>query len=194
MSGAGAESGAAHASPVLASIWAQDRRGVLGSGTGMLWHVPADFAHFKATTMGCPIIMGRASWESLGAALPGRDNIVITHRPDYLAAGAHVVHSLVDAVDLGKRLARGHGAPVVWITGGAHVYAEAMSLVDQLVITHLDLDVADAGYAGPVVAAPRIDPEVWTLEQALSDTEWRPVSGDARWRIATYVRDAPLPH
>ena len=61
-----------------ASIWAQDRGGVLGSGGGMLWHVPADFAHFKAATMGCPIIMGRHSWEALGGPLPGRANIVVT--------------------------------------------------------------------------------------------------------------------
>ena len=77
----------------LAAIWAQDSNGILGSGTAMSWHVPADFRHFKDSTMDCPIIMGRRSWEALGKALPGRTNIVITRTPGYEAAGALVVSS-----------------------------------------------------------------------------------------------------
>ncbi len=174
--------------PVLASIWAQDRRRVLGSGAGMLWHVPADFAHFRAVTLGCPVLMGRASWESLGGALPDRTNIVITRTPGYAAPGAVVVASWQEAVDRGLADAQRSGAPVVWVTGGAQIYAQAMDRVDELVITDLDLDIVGAGYAGPVVRAPEIPADTWTADPSRSDAHWRPASGDARWRITTYVR------
>ena len=62
----------------LGMIWAQDVTGVLGADGGMLWRVPADFAHFKATTMGCGLVMGRTTWDSLGGPLPGRRNVVLT--------------------------------------------------------------------------------------------------------------------
>ena len=71
---------------------AQNR--VIGSDNKMLWHIPEDFAHFKKTTMGHPIIMGRKTWESLGRPLPGRKNVVITRQKDYEAEGAEIVSSL----------------------------------------------------------------------------------------------------
>lgn len=170
----------------LASIWAQDRRRVIGSGTGMLWRVPADLAFFKRTTDGAPIVMGRASWEALGGALPGRDNIVITGRAGYEAPGATVVTSLDGALAQARESAARLGADTVWITGGARVYAETIDLVDRLVISQLDLEIgADAG---PVVYAPRVDPDRWRLSEALSDPDWRPRSGDARWRVCVFDR------
>ena len=162
------------------SMWAQDRSGVLGSGTDMLWHVPGDSAFFKTRTMGCPVIMGRVSWEALGMALPGRTNIVITRNSYYEAPGAHVVHSLGEALDV----ATYPSAHTVWIVGGSHVYAEAMDLVDELVVTDLDLDVT----SGPLVYAPRIDPAEWVRDPSRSDADWRPCSGDAAWRVTTWVR------
>lgn len=174
--------------PLLASIWAQDRTRVLGTGSGMLWHVPADFAHFRSETLGCPVVMGRASWEALGGALPQRPNIVITSNPDYDAPGALVVTSLEAAVELGRSLATDGGVRTVWITGGGRVYAEAMDLVDELVVTSLDLDAVASGCQGQVVRAPEIDPAVWVVDPARTDLDWRPVSGDARWRVTTWVR------
>ena len=162
------------------SIWAQDRSGVLGSGTDMLWHVPEDSAFFKARTMGCPIVMGRVSWEALGRALPRRTNIVITHNRYYAAPGAHVVHSLAEALEVAAH----YPAHTVWIVGGAHVYAEAMDLVDELVVTDLDLDVTPC----PLVYAPHIDPAEWVRDPSRSDADWRPRSGDAAWRVTTWVR------
>ena len=72
----------------LGMIWAQDVTGVLGADGGMLWRVPADFAHFKATTMGCGLVMGRTTWESLGGPLPGRRNVVLTRDRSWRAEGA----------------------------------------------------------------------------------------------------------
>ena len=172
---------------IVSSIWAQDRTGVLGSGSDMLWHVPDDSAFFKRTTMWAPVIMGRVSWEALGGALPGRTNIVITRNPSYSAPGAVVVHSLDEAIVRALPPAE-DPAPTVWIVGGSRVYAEAMDRVDELVVTDLDLDVAASPYAGALVKAPHIDPAQWVADPIRSDTDWRPRSGDSRWCVTTWVR------
>lgn len=171
----------------IASIWAQDRGGVLGSGGGMLWHVPADFAHFKAATMGCPIIMGRHSWEALGGPLPGRANIVITSSREYRTDGADLVHSLDEALERARLHAEASGARTIWIVGGANVYEQAMPLVDELVVTDIDCD-ATAGHDGPVVYAPGIDTSTWGRDEKRSDAQWREPSGGSRWRVTTWVR------
>ena len=77
----------------IALIVAAARNGVIGGGNKMLWRVPEDFAHFKRTTMGHPIVMGRKTWESIGRPLPGRRNVVVTRNADYRAEGAEVVPS-----------------------------------------------------------------------------------------------------
>ncbi|MGM0384883.1 MAG: dihydrofolate reductase [Actinomycetota bacterium] len=164
-------------------IWAQDRHGTIGAGTDMLWHVPADFAFFKATTSGHPVVMGRATWESLDGALPGRRNIVLTRDRSFSADGADVVHSLEDAIALGEDA---EGGDLVWITGGAQVYAEALGLADLLVVSELDLDVT-TGRDNVASAPPVLDHE-WELDGTASDDDWRPVSGDARWRVWVYRR------
>lgn len=172
----------------LASIWAQDAKGVLGTGTDMLWHVPADFAHFKETTMGCPIIMGRRSWQALGGPLPGRTNIVITRSHLFEAPGALLVYSPEAALMRSREIAERDGAKYVWITGGAMLYEETLDEVDELVVTELDLDVLAKTPNATVVRAPAIDEAVWILDPARSDGEWHEKSGDARWRVKTYVR------
>ncbi|MFZ1381977.1 MAG: dihydrofolate reductase [Scrofimicrobium sp.] len=177
---------AAGSRPVRASIWAQDRNGVIGDGAGMLWHVPADFKHFKESTIGCPIIMGRASFEALGDPLPGRANVVITRSPDYRADGALVAHSIEEALELADRCAVESGARTVWITGGGSIYHETMALVDELVLTNLDLSIPGDGLK--LVMAPTIDPEIWQIDWDRTDEDWRPRSGDARWKVTTYVR------
>lgn len=172
----------------IASIWAQDRFGVLGTGTGMLWHVPADFAHFKRSTMGCPLIMGRRSWEALGGALPGRTNIVLTRSPDYEAEGAELVASMPEALALARRVCARTSAQTIWIAGGAYVYADTMDLVDELVVTDLDLTVEALHPGAQIVRAPEIPADVWDVDVSRSDDEWAPRSGDARWRVTTYIR------
>lgn len=167
----------------IGMIWAQDRHGTIGTGTDMLWHVPADFAFFKATTLGHPVVMGRATWESLGGALPGRRNIVLTRDRAFSAGGADVVHSLEDALALAQDA---EGGELVWMTGGAQVYAEALGLADLLVVSELDLDVTTG--RDDVASAPPVRDHEWELDEAASDDDWRPVSGDARWRVRVYRR------
>lgn len=176
---------------MIASIWAQDTNGLLGSGSGMLWHVPADFAHFKQATMGSPVIMGRSSWEGLSGPLPGRLNIVLTSSRGYRAEGARVAHSLSRAIGIATDEGE-HGGAAIWIAGGASVYAQAMDVVDELVVTDLDLSVP-VGPGDPAVYAPAIDPTTWSVDPARSDTGWRERSGDARWRVTTWVRRAARP-
>lgn len=137
--------------------------------------------------------MGRASWESLGGALPQRMNIVITRSLGYAAEGAHVAHSVEEALAIAAEEARRAKADVVWITGGAQIYAETMDIADELVVTDLDLDVTDTLPPHTrLVRAPSIDEKVWRVDPTRSDMQWRPVSGDARWKVTTWVRYSPL--
>lgn len=167
----------------LAAIWAQDSQGVIGSGTGMLWRVPADLRFFKAQTSGCPVIMGRRSWEALGGALPDRTNIVITTDPNYHAPNALVAPDWSEALRLAREAAAEKDSPTIWVTGGARVYAETLPLMDRLVVTHLDLTADSAAAA----RAPQLDPETWAPDPDRSDTQWRERSGDARWKVITYL-------
>lgn len=165
----------------VSMIWAQDRNAVLGTGTGMAWHVPADFQFFKRSTMGAPIIMGRASWEALGSQpLPGRRNFVLTSQADYRAPGAIVCTSLEEALEQAK-----WASEQVWIAGGGNVYRQAMPLADELVVTSLDLELPPER---EWVYAPPIDEDEWVVDQARSDADWRPRSGDARWQVTVYRR------
>ena len=95
----------------------------------LTWHLPADLKHFKATTLGKPVVMGRRTWESIGRPLRGRNNIVITRDTAYTAEGCVVVHSLDEAIR-----AAGEAAEVM-IIGGAGLYRQALSLADTLYLT-----------------------------------------------------------
>ena len=168
----------------IGMIWAEAAHRVIGDGRKMLWYVPADFKHFKSATMGSPIIMGRHYFESLGKrALPGRLNIVLTTQKDYLANGAQVTTSITQALGV----AEASGAQKCWITGGERLYTECMELADKLVVTYLDLDVGDApSYAH----APIISPQLWEVDTERSDSEFRPISGDCRWKLVYYRKVA----
>ena len=122
----------------LGLIYARARNGVIGAGGTLPWHLPADLAHFKALTQGCPVIMGRKTWDSLPPRfrpLPGRLNVVLTRQPDWAAPGALAVHGLAEA------LARVQGAPRVFVMGGAELYAQALPLAHTLVLTEVDADL-----------------------------------------------------
>jgi dihydrofolate reductase len=105
---------------------------VIGKDNGMPWHMPADLKHFKALTLGKPIIMGRKTFESLGRALPGRDNMVISSNPDYVAPGAKVYNSLSKAIDATD-------AKEVMVIGGAQIFEQALPLADTLYVTLIDI-------------------------------------------------------
>ena len=116
---------------IVSLIVAVAENGVIGRDGDLPWRLPGDMAHFKATTMGKPIVMGRKTWDSLGRALPGRENIVITRQPDYRASGAVVVGDLAGA------LAHVGDAEEVMIIGGAEIYALSLPRADRLYLTRV---------------------------------------------------------
>lgn len=113
------------------------RNGVIGDANRMPWHLPEDQRHFRALTLGQPVLMGRLTWDSLPARfrpLPGRRNLVLTRQPGWAAAGAEPVQSLADALALVQ------GAPVLNVIGGAQLWALALPRADELVLTEIERD------------------------------------------------------
>ncbi|MBX3605813.1 MAG: dihydrofolate reductase [Piscinibacter sp.] len=124
--------------PILAVIAAVARNGGIGHAGGLVWQESEDQKHFRRVTMGCPVIMGRKTWDSLPdrfRPLPGRRNVVVTHQPDWQAAGAEPAPSLDEA------LRRCREAPLVFVIGGAQLYALALPRADELVLTEIDADL-----------------------------------------------------
>ena len=133
-------------------IFARAANGVIGAGGGMPWHLPEDLAHFKQLTHGCPVIMGRKTWDSLPPKfrpLPGRVNIVITRQGDWQAEGAQRAVSLEVALQLAGP------APEVWVIGGAQIYAQAAPLASRAEITEIAQDYAGDAHAPALDAAWR---------------------------------------
>jgi dihydrofolate reductase len=119
---------------MLSLIVARAANGVIGNQGRLPWHLPSDLKHFKSLTMGHPIIMGRKTWESIGRALPGRRNIVVTRQKEFAAAGALVVASLDEA------LAACTGEGEVFIIGGEQLYLAALPLAQRMYITAIGRD------------------------------------------------------
>ena len=118
-------------------ILARARNGVIGNNNTLPWHLPEDLAHFKRTTLGCPGILGRKTWDSLPPKfrpLPGRVNVVVTRQASWQAQGAVVVNSLEAAC------AACPPDSTAWVIGGAELYAQALALADSAVVTEIDAD------------------------------------------------------
>ena len=130
-------------------IVARARNGAIGLANAMPWHLPADLAHFKRTTLGHPVIMGRRTWESIGRALPGRKNIVVSRTPGFRAEGAQVVRSLEEAWRAAE------GAEEAFVIGGARLYAEALPEADRIYLTDVVAEVEGDTFV------PRLDPRDW---------------------------------
>lgn len=116
----------------LALIAALDRDRLIGRDNALPWRLPEDLRHFKATTLGKPVIMGRKTWESLGRPLPGRRNVVVSRNADYALQGAELVGSLEAALSLTAE------AEEVFVIGGAELYRQALPLAQRLYLTEID--------------------------------------------------------
>ena len=110
---------------------------VIGLGGGMPWQIPADLRNFRQLTMGHPVVMGRKTYQSIGGALPGRANIVVTRDPDFRAADADVVHDLEEALVKAAAMAGIEGAEEVFVIGGAEIYAQAMDRAGRIYLTEV---------------------------------------------------------
>jgi len=134
-------------------IYARARNGVIGNQGQLPWHLPEDLAHFKRTTLGQPVLMGRVTWESLPEKfrpLPGRSNVVVSRQTSFSAAGAQLASSLEAAMALFPP------AEIIWLIGGAQLYAQGLSIASQIVVTEIDAD-----YEGDAFA-PLISSNDWT--------------------------------
>lgn len=121
--------------PQLSLIAAVARNGAIGRDNQLLFRLSEDLQHFKRVTLGHPVIMGRRTWESLpprNRPLPGRLNIVVTRNADWRAEGAVVAHTLEQAI------AQAAGHDKAFVIGGAQLYADALPLADELVLTEVD--------------------------------------------------------
>ena len=125
----------------ISLIVAVAENGVIGRNGELPWHIPADLKHFKTTTMGKPLIMGRKTFESIGKPLPGRTSIVITRRDDFAPDGAPggviIVHSWAAALEAAKPVLKETGENEVMVIGGAEIYALALPQADRLYLTEL---------------------------------------------------------
>lgn len=122
----------------LAIIAALDRRSAIGRRNDLPWRLPDDLKRFKALTLDAPLLMGRKTAESLGRALPGRRNLVLSRHAATPFSGMEPVASLDEA------LQRADGADCLWVIGGAEVYALCLPRADALFLTEVDADTEDA--------------------------------------------------
>lgn len=152
----------------ISLIAARTRNGVIGKDGGMPWHLPEDLKYFKRTTMGHPMIMGRKTFDSMGA-LPGRRSIVVTRNRDWSADGVEVARDLDHALAL-------VGDDDVFVVGGAQIYHQAMPYADRLYLTEIDREV---------------DGDTFFPE--FTDAEWTPTSREPQdgYDFVVYERAAP---
>lgn len=164
----------------IAMIAAVAENGVIGANQAIPWRIPSDMAYFKRTTMGKPIVMGRKQFETVGKPLPGRTNIVVTHRRDYRPDGVIVMNDLDAAIVRAKTIAEADGVGEVMILGGGEIYRQAMPLADRLYISHVALS-PDGD-----VTFPAIDPDHWRVvdEPAVPASE----KDAAAFRVKVYER------
>lgn len=149
---------------------------VIGADGGLPWRLRADLAHFKTVTMGHPMVMGRATFDSIGRPLPGRTTIVVTRDRHWSHAGVETAASVEAAIERARELDE-----QVFVVGGAQVYQAALEagLVDELIVTRVD-------------AAPEGDtwfpPIDWSRWHPVGEVSHPPSDGEPGFTIVTYVR------
>lgn len=152
-------------SPVVTLVAARARKGVIGLNGRIPWHISADFAHFKAVTLGHPLIMGRTTFEGIGKPLPGRQSIVLTRDPSWSFEGVLVASTIGEALSLACDL-----DDVINIGGGAVVYEAAMPHATHQILTEVQLEAdGDTFY-------PDFDEAAWRetsrAEHLEDETPW----------------------
>ncbi len=134
-------------------IVAAAANGVIGRDGGLPWRLPADLRHFKRTTMGHHLVVGRRTWEEVGRPLPGRTMVVVTRDPALGIPGVVVVSSLQEAV----AVAVGAGDDEVFVAGGGEIYRQAMAVAHRVYLTRIHADIeGDTTF-------PELDGEAWRL-------------------------------
>jgi dihydrofolate reductase len=130
----------------ISIIVAMTKDRVIGREGGLPWRISDDLRNFKALTLGKPVIMGRKTHTSIGTALPGRPNVVITHDLGYTSQGVTVVHGLDAAISLARDLAKEGGGDEVMVIGGGEIYRMALPVAERLYVTEVHAEVAGDTY------------------------------------------------
>jgi dihydrofolate reductase len=154
--------------------------GVIGQEGGLPWRLKSDMAHFRAVTMGKPVVMGRKTYTSIGGPLKGRTNIVVSRDRSFAVSGVLVAVSLAAALDVARGDALRRGTDAIAVIGGADLYAQCMGLAERLLITHVHLRPTGE------TRFPAIDAATW---RAAGQTEHAAGPGDdASFTLVEYVR------
>jgi len=138
----------------LSLVAALDRNRAIGRDNDLPWRLPDDLKRFKALTLGKPVLMGRKTAQSLGRALPGRRNLVLTRSGAVPFEGMQAVASIDEAL----RIAEADGADELCVIGGGEVYAQVLSMATHLFLTHVETQVDDAE-----AFFPASDPAHWRV-------------------------------
>jgi dihydrofolate reductase len=154
--------------------------GVIGRGNALPWRLKSDMAHFRALTVGNPVVLGRKTYQSIGKPLAGRTTIVISRDKNFSAPGIVVAPNFNAALETARGDALRRNAGAIIVAGGADIYAQALPLATRLVITQVHKRVdGDARF-------PAIDPKLWR-ETARSEQKPGP-QDDAAFAFVTYER------
>ena len=148
-------------SPKIVLVAAYSQNGAIGRDGDMPWRLPSDLKHFKAATLGTPVVMGRKTYLSIGKPLPGRANIVVS-RSGFSAEGVETVESLDAALELARSHAQASGTDQVSVIGGGQIYAASIDRADELLLTEVEAEIE-----GDTVF-PKIDSNLW-IKVSLSD-------------------------
>jgi dihydrofolate reductase len=119
---------------MIAIVVATGKNNAIGKNNQLLWHLPIDLKFFKEITLGHPIIMGRTTFDSVGKALPGRKNIIVTRNKDLKIAGCDICFSIEEALEICK------GIDPIMIVGGEEIYKQSMKFVDRIYRTLIDIE------------------------------------------------------
>jgi dihydrofolate reductase len=161
-------------------IAAVAENGVIGRGNALPWRLKSDMTHFRALTMGKPVVMGRKTYLSIGRPLAGRTTIVVSRDPSFSAPGVVVASSLEAAMAAARDDALRRNVDTIVVAGGADIYAQAMPLATELAITHVRKRVDGDTYF------PAIDPKVW--HESAREERTPGVEDEAAFAWVTYRR------
>ncbi len=165
----------------LGLVWAQSVDGVIGVDGTLPWHLPEDMAHFRDVTAGALVVMGRATWASLPQRfrpLPGRVNVVLSRTPGLELAGATVVPSVAEVLDVVGRAKR-----PAWVVGGGQVYAAFEPFADRAEVTEVDVRLGD-GTRAPTLG------DHWDVAGRDPAEGWASSTGGLRYRFVAWRRGA----
>ena len=150
----------------------------LGKDNKMLWHIREDFKHFKETTMGHTLLMGRKTFESIGKPLPGRTTLILTRDSSYTQPNCHTVHSFEEALSYAKANGEDH----LFIAGGGEIYKQSLAegLCDQMILSHVDFEgEADAFF-------PEVDYSKW---ERVKELKFEPTDKAPAWSLCLYKKN-----